>query len=200
MVNLSNEINVDARGVSTHPQLDLVTADEVATHFLDVPNSPRDPKVFAAYAELEAQSDSLFAAITRPGGIRIVFTRCSTPYSSDTELIQAVRSEGQLEVTASCVDNERCHPVLGNGFAGPYDRFRAVHDVAGHVRLGTGFDRQGEYTTWLAQDRQYQGLARWALATELHAENSVLWFTGEPAEHKAILLDPGLLSRARCGR
>ena len=200
MVDPHKERKMEARGVATHPLVDLVTADEVATQFLDMPNSPRDPKVLAAYAELEAQSDSLFAAISGPGGICIVFTRCSMPYSSDNELIEAVRSEGKLEVAAACIDNERRHPVLDNGLAGPYDRFRAVHDVAGHVRLGAGFDRQGEYTTWLAQDQQYQGLARWALATELHGENSVLWFTGEPAEHKAVLLDPWLLSRARCGR
>ena len=167
--------------------------------FLEDPTSPRDPMVLAAYGELEEQSDCFFAAITRAHHVRIVFTRCQRPYASDNELIGAVRSERVLEVTAACVDTDRRHPILACDFAGPYDRFRAVHDVAGHVRLGTGFDQQGEYTTWRAQDRQYRGLARSALATELHAEISVLSLTGEPAEHKALLLDPRLLSRARQG-
>ena len=43
----------------------------------------------------------------------------------------------------------------------------------------------------------YTGLARWALATELHAEHSVLWTTGRRAEHKATLLSPGLLRASR---
>jgi hypothetical protein len=43
----------------------------------------------------------------------------------------------------------------------------------------------------------YTGLARWALATELHAEHSVLWTTGDVAEHKAVLLQPRLLRSSR---
>jgi hypothetical protein len=39
----------------------------------------------------------------------------------------------------------------------------------------------------------YTGLARRALATELHAQHSVLWTSGELAEFKATLLSPDLL-------
>jgi hypothetical protein len=175
-------------------------ADEVAMTFLDAPRASRDPTVLAAYAQLEAQSDAFFATIIHAEGIRIAFTRCSMPYSSDVELIDAVRSQRVLEVTVACVDSQRYHPILSCAFAGPYDRFRAVHDIAGHVRLGIGFDQRDEYATWIAQDRQYQGLARAALATELHGENSALSKTGELADHKALLLHPSLLSRARRGR
>jgi len=89
--------------------------------------------------------------------------------------------------------------VLRSEPGGPYDRFRAVHDILGHVRLGLGFDRDEEFAVWWAQDRQYRGLARWALATELHGEHSVRWTTGQVAEHKAILLRPELVARARRG-
>jgi hypothetical protein len=65
------------------------------------------------------------------------------------------------------------------------------------VRPRLGFDPDGEFGAWLAQERLYGGLARWALATELHAEHSVLWTTGALAEHKAILIDPSLLNRVR---
>ena len=74
-----------------------------------------------------------------------------------------------------------------------------VHDIAGHALLGLGFDRDGEYATWLAEDAQYRGLACWALATELHGEHSVYWTTGEPAEHKGFLLPPELLARSKAG-
>ena len=59
------------------------------------------------------------------------------------------------------------------------------------------FDRDGEYASWLIQDRHYRGLARWALATELHGEHSVRWTSGDVAEHKATLLPRTVLRRAR---
>ena len=43
----------------------------------------------------------------------------------------------------------------------------------------------------------YTGLARWALATELHAEHSVLWTTGTLAAHKATLLPADLVQASR---
>jgi hypothetical protein len=72
-----------------------------------------------------------------------------------------------------------------------------VHDILGHARLGLGFDRDGEFAVWLAQERLHSPLARRALATELHGQHSVRWTTGEVAAPKATLLDPGLLRRAR---
>jgi hypothetical protein len=72
-----------------------------------------------------------------------------------------------------------------------------VHDIVSHTRLGFGFDRHGEFSAWLAEDRMYSGLARWALATELHAEHSVLWTTGHLAEHKSTLLPPDLVLASR---
>ncbi len=183
--------------------LDPRTAHDVAAAFAATPSTPRAALVAAAYAELQVQSDALFAALTRSDArraVRVVFTRHRAPYTCDHELIAAVRGERVLEVPTAATETDRRHPVLGCERGGAYDRFRAVHDIVGHVRLRVGFDRAGEYTTWRAQDRQYRGLARWALATELHAEHSVFWTTGEAPEHKALLLDPTLLARARAGR
>ena len=89
---------------------------------------------------------------------------------------------------------------MGNEIGGAYDRFRAVHDALGHARMQLGFDRDEEYTVWLAQERFHSPLARWALCSELHGQHSVRWTTGEIAEPKAILLEPALLRRARTKR
>jgi hypothetical protein len=183
--------------------VDPRTAREVAAAFVDAPNAPNDPSVIAAYAQLKSQSDRLFALLTKPDrrpGIRVEMTTDPHPYASDSDMIQAVRSTRVLEVTTAATDPYRQHPLLGCEVGGAYDRFRAVHDLIGHVGPGLGFDRDGEYAAWLTQDRLFQGLARWALATELHAEHSVLWTTGVLAEHKAILLEPLLLFRARESR
>jgi hypothetical protein len=181
-------------------RVDPDLAREVAASFRDAPSTPTAPAVVAAYSQLEAQTDVLFAWITdvdRPASIRVGFTGCAAPYRGDDELIAAVRSERVLEVPAATGEPDRLHPLLGCRPGGAYDRFRAVHDILGHAMPMLGFDRDGEYAAWLIQDRQYRGLARWALATELHGEHSVRWTSGDVAEHKATLLPRALLRRAQ---
>jgi hypothetical protein len=155
----------------------------------------------AAYQRLTSEADQLFRAMTTgPAGVDVAFTRAEHPYDSVAELIRSVRRDRLLEVTSAARDRDRSHPVMGCELGGAYDRFRAVHDVLGHALLGVGFDREGEYATWRFQERFHSPLARRALATELHAEHSVRWTTGELPEHKAVLLDPRLVDRSRAGR
>jgi hypothetical protein len=181
-------------------RVDFEHARVVAEAFIDAPRSSSCALVRAAYAELGDQVDRWFARLTdhrarRP--VRVVFTRCPEPYASGEELSTRVRSEGVLELCPAYLDRDRHHPLLDVSIGGTYDRFRAVHDIVSHARLGFGFDRHGEFSAWLAEDRMYAGLARWALATELHAEHSVLWTTGSMAAHKATLLPAGLVEASR---
>jgi hypothetical protein len=157
-----------------------------------------DPLVVSAYQQLESQTDRQFAALTDPQGpyrITVVGTSQATPYSDAAELIASVLTSRTLEVTTSAAD--RAHPLLDGEAGGAYYRFRAVHDLIGHVATGYGFDRDGEYSAWLVQRDLYSGLARWAAATELHGEISALWTTGQFAEHKAVLLDPRIARGCR---
>jgi hypothetical protein len=183
------------------PGVDAASVSRVSATFRDTKSRTGDPLISAAYSQLQCQSDRMFSALTGPReGVRVVFTPCRRPYLSDQELIGAVKSTRVLEVTSAAVDGDRRHPQLGCETGGPYDRFRAVHDLVGHVAFGYGFDQEGEYHAWRAQCSMFSGLARWALATELHGENSVLCDTGQIAEHKAILLPPDLLLRSYRGR
>ena len=95
-----------------------------------------------------------------------------------------------LEVTTAAIGPRRMHPVLGCELGGPFDRFRAIHDLVGHVITGFGFDLAGEYAAWLTQSRMHGGLARRALATELYGVNSARWVAGEAPDHKAMLIEP----------
>lgn len=179
--------------------VDEGVAHEVASAYLDAPDR-RDPLAVTAFAQLAQESDRLFRRITRPGRpntVQVFFTRCENPYRDAQELIASVRDSRTLEVTTVAADPDRRHPVMGNELGGAYDRFRAVHDVLGHARMQLGFDRDGEFTVWLAQERFHRPLARWALGSELHGQHSVRWTAGELAEPKAILLEPALLRRAR---
>jgi hypothetical protein len=158
----------------------------------------RDPLVAVAYQQLERQTDRQFAALTDPQGpyrITVVDTSEAVPYFDARELAASVLTSRILEVTMSSAD--RAHPLLGGELGGAYYRFRAVHDLIGHVATGYEFDRDGEYSAWVVQRPLYTGLARWAAATELHGEISALWATGQFAEHKAVLLDRHLLHPLR---
>jgi hypothetical protein len=193
---MSDQLDAPLRRVSPH------AARDIALWFLDAPALDRDRLVAAAYEELQVQTDRQFAELTRPDGpfgYTVAWTTRPAPYSTAPELIEAVRATGVLEVTAARADRDRLHPLLDCAVAGPYDRLRAVHDIVGHVMTGYGFDRDAEYSAWLRQTGLYHGLARWAAATELHAEHSVTWTTRQFPEHKAVLLPRRLLRRSSSG-
>jgi hypothetical protein len=175
---------------------DLGTSELAAWH-LQTQSTPNEPRVVAAYRQLEQQTDRLFRFLTdraRPHRINVTFTFLERPYESDQELISAVAGEHELEVSVAASNLYRLHPVLDCRPGGPYDRFRAVHDIVGHGFGHRGFDAKGEYSAWRFQDSLYRGLARLALATELRAEHAVLRETGEFGEHKALLVPRELMS------
>jgi hypothetical protein len=175
--------------------LDPVAAGEVAEAH-HAASRTGGPVCDAAYAQLVDETDRLFGLLP----VDVVFTMSQRPYDSAEEMIRSVRGDRLLEVTIVAWERDRPHPAMGCEVGGAYDRFRAVHDVLGHGYLGVGFDRDGEYATWRFQERFHSPLARRALATELHAEHSVRWTTGELPEHKAVLLDPRLITRSRAGQ
>jgi hypothetical protein len=175
--------------------LDPSPAAAVGDWYLNAPVRPHDAGVEAAYRQLQSETDRLFGQLVcfdGPGSVRVVFTRCRQPYGSDRDLVAAVRAEGVLEITTAALSAEPLHPLLGCELGGPFDRFRALHDLIGHAGLGYGFDLDGEWAAWLAQDRLHSGLARLALATELFGVNCARWVAGEAPELKAMVFDPHL--------
>jgi hypothetical protein len=184
-------------------ELDPMVATEVAAEVAAaLQHAPRvgGADARAAYAQLVSETDRIFGAMTQgPRPIRVAFTRYRTPYDTADELITSIRRDRAVEITTAAAELDRLHPLMGCDVGGAYDRFRAVHDVLGHGGLNVGFDRDGEYAAWRDQERHHSPLARRALATELHAEHSVRWTTGELAEHKAALLDERLIARSRIG-
>lgn len=169
--------------------VDPTETREVAEAFIAA-RTTAEPLVALAYRELEIQTDRQYTALTDPCGpyrLTVASTSQLTPYTDAEELIASVLATRTLEVTTTAAD--RAHPLLGGAVGGAYFRFRAVHDLVGHVATGFGFDEDGEYSAWLVQRTSYTGLARWAARTELHAEISALWTTGQFADHKAFLLD-----------
>jgi hypothetical protein len=185
--------------MTTAGGVDEAIAHEVAATYVEATDG-RDAVTVQAFTQMATETDRLFTWITRPDQrrpLRVYFTKCESPYRDDDELITAVRATHTLEVTTVAANRSRRHPLMENHVGGSYDRFRAVHDALGHARLQLGFDRNGEYLAWRAQERYHSVLARRALATELHGQHSVRWTTGEVAEPKAMLFDDALLRRTR---
>jgi hypothetical protein len=176
--------------------VDPAVAGEIADSYLNS-RDRRDRATVAAFEKLVTETDQLFRRISKTLHVR--FTTLEYPYRDAPELIESATKFRTLEITTVAVDAERRHPVMGNELGGAYDRFRAVHDALGHAALRRGFDRDGEFAAWRAQERFHSPLARVALATELHGQHSVRWTTGQIAGPKAILFEPGLLRRARRG-
>lgn len=172
--------------------VDDTSARRVAAAFGDSPSASHDPLVRSAYAELNTQSDRWFSLLTGPATpdpVRVVFTRSAEAYADASELGESVRTHSVLEIESVADDHHRRHPLLDHSRGGAHDRLRAVHDIVSHGWAAHDFSRDGEFSAWRTEDRLYTGLARWALATELHAHHSVRWTTGELAPYKAALLD-----------
>lgn len=183
------------------PEASMIGAESsipvmVGQWYLDARSAHRDAQVIEAYRQLQLETDRLFALLTgatRHCATRVVFTRCAEPYSSDDELIHAVRTKGILEMTSAVTSGRPLHPLLDCAFGGTFDRFRAVHDLIGHAWSGYGFDLADECAAWSSQDLLHSGLARCALATELYGVNAARSIVGDAPDLRALLLTPSVL-------
>ena len=164
----------------------------VGEWYLHSRSAHHDAEVIEAYRQLQVETDRLFAFLTQDAchAVRVVFSRCARPYESDEELICDVRAHRTLEVTSAVTAGGRLHPLIDCGFAGAFDRFRAVHDLIGHAWLGYGFDLGDECAAWIVQDRLHSGPARSALAAELYGVNAARGIIGEAPDLRALLLTP----------
>ena len=177
--------------------VELRTTQDVAERLLPRPTRI-EPLVALAYHQLQTQTDRQYASLMDPHGlfqVKVVSAGELTPYADADEIVASVRTTHTLEVTTAAAD--RTHPLDGAA-GGAYFRFRAVHDLVGHVATGYGFDADGEYSAWLAQRRSTTGSPA-GCRSELHGEISVLRKTQQFAEHKAALPDPELFRRSPLG-
>ena len=180
----------------TRSRVDPSMAAAIGEWYLQSRSAHLDPKVIAAYRQLQKETDHLYIHLTRDASLwptRVVFTRCGQPYESDEELVRSVRATGTLEITSAVAAGERLHPLLSCELGGAFDRFRAVHDLIGHAWHGYGFDLADECAAWGAQDRFHSGLARCAFATEIYGVNAARSIVGQPPDLRALLLAPSAL-------
>src|SRR5262245_15736182 len=92
--------------------VDEHAARQVAAHFLADERTAEPSLVHAAYDQLVRQTDDLLRQVMgRWPTLRLAPTEVMTPYDSDGELIDAVRTTWVIEIPRA--DCERRHPLLG---------------------------------------------------------------------------------------
>ncbi len=130
-------------------------------------------------------------------------TGCRSPSPAARRPTPTPTSSSARSTTTGCSRSRRWRPTAigatrswAASAAGPTTGSAPSTTCWATPASAPGFDRDGELATWRAQERFHTPLARWALATELPGQHSVLWTTGQVAEPKAILLEPRLLGRS----
>lgn len=132
------------------------------------------PDMARSYEAFNRDVNDQYAFMTRPtseGGMGIK-TNISTDdtYKSPMDLRDEVE-RGELSVYATRSDPGYAHPTLP---ADTNDKFRAVHDVFGHIATGRNFDRHGEAGAFEHHRQMFSPEARLALTSETKAQNSGL--------------------------
>lgn len=136
-----------------------------------------------------------FHHLTNRMGIRVHVTD-HDPYKNVHELAHDVHNNRRIQVLGTHATGG--HPFFSNE---ENDRFRAVHDVFGHLATGRGFDRHGEEAAYQAHSRMFSPHARGAMASETRGQNGSLITNGHFGPQRIALLPkrlwhPGLAREA----
>ena len=137
----------------------------------------------ALATEVEEQYEMALASVEEGGlGITIEFVD-EDPYDNFAEMWEDYATNKRVKVLKT--EATGGHPFFTNE---QNDKFRAVHDIFGHLATGRGFDRNGEEAAYQAHISMFGPDAVKAAATELRGQNSVLLETGDFPPQKLIIL------------
>ncbi len=146
----------------------------------------------ALATEVEEQFELATKSVEEGGlGITIEFVD-EDPYATFAEMWEDYVTNGRIKVLRT--EATGGHPFFTNE---QNDKFRAVHDLFGHLATGRGFDRHGEEAAYQAHITMFGPDAAKAAATELRGQNSVLIETGNFPPQKLIILPEDLRKSLR---
>lgn len=153
------------------------------------------PAYHAMRDETLRQFDHMTAPRSKGGlGIDVEVTK-HDPYGSKgpdsiyREFRDDVMHRNRMQVLSTAETGG--HPVFSDE---ENDKFRAVHDVYGHLGAGRGIDRHGEEAAYQKHSRMFSPLARQAMATETRGQNSAFVLHGDFQEQKVGILPSHLQS------
>ena len=146
------------------------------------------PQMHASYRALSEGIESQYTHMTTPreqGGMGIsVEVSREDPYASMTEARHDVVKNSRMKVLATettASGHQGHHPMLTPEVN---DKFRAIHDVFGHLAIGRNTDRHGEEAAVQHHAQMFHPDAHPALFSELRGQNSALIYNQEFPEDK----------------
>ena len=153
----------------------------------DLPKEQISGEVTEAWTALADEVEEQWDIITKPeseGGLGITVEFVDEdPYGSYAEMRKDFIENKRIKVLKTEVTGG--HPFFTNE---QNDKFRAVHDIFGHLGTGRGFDRHGEEAAYQAHRSMFTGTAQKALATELRGQNTYLLTYGDFGPQKLFIL------------
>jgi len=147
-----------------------------------------DEKAKKAYDQFAGELDRQFKFL-EDQGIRFEFVD-EDPYKSFYEMHEDFIRNRRLKVMKTSVTGS--HPYWSDA---TNDKFRAVHDVLGHLATGRGFDRHGEEAAYQAHKLTLPAEVHGALAMETRGQNAFLIERGDFPPQKAGVLPDDMIKK-----
>ena len=147
-----------------------------------------DEKAKKAYDQFAGELDRQFKFLEEQG-IKFEFVD-DDPYKSFYEMHEDFIRNRRLKVMKTSVTGS--HPYWSDA---TNDKFRAVHDVLGHLATGRGFDRHGEEAAYQAHKLTLPAEVHGALAMETRGQNAFLIERGDFPPQKAGVLPDDMIKK-----
>jgi hypothetical protein len=173
---------IDYHQVMTHRNLITSLGREYDKLPLD------DPAAHPHFEAMRREVNEQYHHMTKKMGLHVEVTD-HDPYKNVHELADDVRNNKRIKVLGTHVTG--AHPFFSTD---ENDKFRAVHDVFGHLGAGRGLDRHGEEAAYQAHSRMFSEQARGALASETRGQNGSLIVNGRFGPQKIAVLPHRLWS------
>jgi len=197
-----HEKHKDRFGLDIHPTdgkfvFDPDLGKRTAAVFDKLKHQPDHPFVKKAYNQLKVELLAQHHHLTKAGIKFEPWEQAGQPYKDSKDMQADVLANKRVKYfkTAEGFGSDarfNDHPLMEEVPHMPgvkyNDLLRGVHDVLAHAKDGHQFGPKGEFQAWGEHARLFSPLARAALTTETHGQNS--WVNFGPHGHKPVTERP----------
>jgi hypothetical protein len=150
--------------------------------------APEDTTVRSSYEAMRQHVNEQYDFMTRPrehGGLGIQHEVTPEDPYPDVKGVAEDVAQGRIKTFATASTGK--HEFFSDE---ENDKFRAVHDVFGHIAIGRGFNASGEDAAYQSHAQMFPKEAHAALASETRGQNSYLNYgpTGDFASQEGKLI------------
>lgn len=197
-----HEKHKDRFGLDIHPTdgkfvFDPDLGKRTAAVFDKLKHQPDHPFVKKAYNQLKVELLAQHHHLTKAGIKFEPWEQAGQPYKDSKDMQADVLANKRIKyfkTTAGFGSDARFndHPLMEDVPHMPGVKFndllRGVHDVLAHAKDGHQFGPKGEFQAWGEHARLFSPLARAALTTDTHGQNS--WVNFGPHSHLPVAERP----------